>query len=60
MKKRKNETSKLTFVFVTNIKITDKNLEHIFNAGRSRWKIVNQGFNNQKNIRIFSTRPSNI
>lgn len=39
------------FVFVTNIRITSKNVLHIVNAGRSRWKIENEGFNNQKNIR---------
>lgn len=39
------------FVFVTNIKLTSKNILHILASGRSRWKIENEGFNNQKNIR---------
>lgn len=39
------------FVFVTDLKITQKKIERIVAAGRSRWKIENQGFNNQKNIR---------
>lgn len=39
------------FVFVTNIKLTLKNVSHILASGRSRWKIENEGFNNQKNIR---------
>jgi hypothetical protein len=39
------------FVFVTNIKLTSKNVFHILASGRSRWKIENEGFNNQKNIR---------
>lgn len=53
--KNKKEKVELTFVFVTDIKITDKNIDQIFNAGRSRWKIENQGFNNQKNIRYDIT-----
>ena len=39
------------FVFVTNIKLTQKNVLQVVGAGRSRWKIENEGFNNQKNIR---------
>lgn len=42
------ETTKKSFVFLTNIPITIKNAEKIASAGRSRWKIENQGFNNQK------------
>lgn len=53
--KSKKEKTELTFIFVTDIKITDRNIEQIFNAGRSRWKIENQGFNNQKNIRYNIT-----
>lgn len=39
------------YVFITNLKITKKNAERLIAAGRSRWKIENQGFNQQKNIR---------
>ena len=39
---------KKEFVFITNIKITNRNSEAIVCFGRSRWKIENQGFNNQK------------
>lgn len=39
------------FLFITNIRITKKNNAFIIEAGRSRWKIENEGFNNQKNIR---------
>ena len=46
----KTKTSK-NFVFVTNIQITKRNAFKIVVAGRSRWKIENEGFNNQKNIR---------
>jgi hypothetical protein len=39
------------FEFITNIPIKEKNAEKILFAGRSRWKIENEGFNNQKNIK---------
>jgi hypothetical protein len=42
-----------TFVFITNINITPKNANEIVDAGRSRWKIENQGFNNQKTKRYM-------
>ena len=45
-----NEKEK-EFTFITNIPIKEKNVEKILFAGRSRWKIENEGFNNQKNIR---------
>jgi hypothetical protein len=38
------------FVFVTNINITERNAEKLIAFGRSRWKIENEGFNQQKNI----------
>ena len=34
---------------MTNFKITQRNLEELILAGRRRWKIENEGFNNQKN-----------
>ena len=36
------------FVFITDIRITKRNFNEIVCFGRSRWKIENQGFNNQK------------
>jgi len=42
---------KTSFLFITSISITKRNADEIALAGRSRWKIENQGFNNQKNIR---------
>jgi hypothetical protein len=39
------------FVFIMNINITERNVKELVGVGRSRWKIENQGFNNQKNIR---------
>lgn len=37
------------FRFLSNILLTDKNVEKIAKVGRLRWKIENQGFNRQKN-----------
>lgn len=39
------------FLFLTDIKITKRNAQRLVDVGRSRWKIENQGFNNQKNVR---------
>ena len=39
---------KKIFVFITDIRITERNAHEIILSGRSRWKIENQGFNNQK------------
>lgn len=36
------------FAWITSLEITDKNAGKLVNAGRSRWKIENQGFNRQK------------
>ena len=38
----------IPFVFISSTKFTDNNCLEIVEAGRSRWKIENQGFNNQK------------
>lgn len=43
------ETESTRFVHVTDIEITEKNVHQISQAGRLRWKIENEGFNNQKN-----------
>ncbi|MDC3426383.1 transposase family protein [Aquibacillus sp. 3ASR75-11] len=40
-----------SFLFITNIKLTKRNAKKMVGVGRSRWKIENQGFNRQKNIR---------
>ena len=37
------------FVWITNIDLKKNNLVEMVAAGRSRWKIENEGFNNQKN-----------
>jgi len=45
----KNQKDKI-FTFITNLSISNNNIKKIVNMGRNRWKIENQGFNNQKNI----------
>lgn len=45
---KKGEEVRTDFVWITSIKITKTNAMKLVNAGRSRWKIENQGFNRQK------------
>lgn len=47
-----------TFTFITNIKVTKRNVDKLVASGRSRWKIENQGFNAQKNIRYHIEHAS--
>ncbi|HLR51623.1 MAG TPA: hypothetical protein VK072_01950 [Candidatus Avamphibacillus sp.] len=56
----KLETEKGTkqFTFITNIRITKKNSQKLINAGRSRWKTENEGFNRQKNLRYHIEHAS--
>ncbi|MFT8323665.1 MAG: transposase family protein [Bacillus sp. (in: firmicutes)] len=49
---------KQKFLFLTNIKITKKNAKRLVNTGRSRWKIENEGFNRQKNLRYHIQHAS--
>lgn len=54
---------KICFQWVTSLELTDRNLEEVILAGRGRWKIENEGFNNQKNgiyrIEHLNSRNSN-
>ena len=52
----KNQMKK--FTYITNIKVTEKNVHKLIHAGRSRWKIENEGFNKQKNIRYHIEHAS--
>ena len=51
------------FRWLTNIELTKKNLKEMIGAGRGRWEIENEGFNNQKNgiydIEHLNSRESN-
>lgn len=39
----------ITFSYITNLKVNDYKIETIVAIGRRRWKIENEGFNEQKN-----------
>ena len=39
----------VTFNYITDLSVTNYNIEEIINMGRRRWKIENEGFNEQKN-----------
>lgn len=47
-KKGKNGSKEVKFQWLTDIELSRKNLEEMIAAGRGRWKIENEGFNNQK------------
>ena len=47
-KVKRGEVVTTEFAWITNSEITDKNAQKLVQAGRSRWKIENQGFNRQK------------
>ena len=54
---------RIRFQWVSSIKVTKRNLEEMIAAGRGRWKIENEGFNNQKHgiyrIEHLNSRNSN-
>lgn len=51
------------YQWITNIELTNRDLEEMVEAGRGRWRIENEGFNNQKNgiydIEHLNSRNSN-
>ena len=47
--KYKDKIKNTEFVYITDLPISDKNIEATINIGRKRWKIENEGFNMQKN-----------
>ena len=46
---KKNNKQMIRFQWVSSLELTKRNLEEMILAGRGRWKIENEGFNNQKN-----------
>ena len=54
---------KITFKYISNLKITNNNIEEIVSLGRKRWKIENDGFYMQKhrtfNICHMNSRNDN-
>lgn len=47
--KYKDDENGTKFVYMTDLSITNKNIEETIYLGRKRWKIENEGFNIQKN-----------
>ncbi len=45
----KEEERLITFNYITDLKVNDYKIESIVKMGRRRWKIENEGFNEQKN-----------
>ncbi len=43
------EDTKTEFIYITDLPVSDKNIENTVYVGRKRWKIENEGFNIQKN-----------
>lgn len=48
MKDKNGNEKNIRFQWVTSLELTKRNLEEMIIAGRERWKIENEGFNNQK------------
>ena len=59
----KGKKKQVHFMWVTNLTVTERNLEEFIRTGRVRWKIENEGFNNQKNgiykIEHLNSRDTN-
>lgn len=48
--KKTNKRTMVNFQWITDIELTNRNIEEMVKYGRKRWKIENEGFNTQKNI----------
>lgn len=48
--KKTNKRTMVNFQWITDIELTNRNIEEMVKCGRKRWKIENEGFNTQKNI----------
>ena len=48
-KDKKEEEHRVRFRWISSLELTERNLEEMIEAARGRWKIENEGFNNQKN-----------
>ncbi|MDA3780031.1 MAG: transposase family protein [Bacteroidales bacterium] len=51
---------KTKFKWLTNIEVNDNNVKELANTGRQRWKIENEGFNTQKNLRYDITHANSL
>jgi hypothetical protein len=63
VKDKEGKIQKIRFQWVTSLELTKRNLEEMILTARGRWKIENEGFNNQKNgvyrIEHLNSRNSN-
>lgn len=63
VKDKEENKQEICLQWVTSLELTKRNLEEMICAGRGRWKIENEGFNNQKNgiyrIEHLNSRNSN-
>lgn len=48
-KEKEGKKETVRFQWISSLELTKRNLEEMILAGRGRWKIENEGFNNQKN-----------
>lgn len=62
-KAEKGKKKQIHFMWVTNLTVTEGTLGDFIRTGRSRWRIENEGFNNQKNgiykIEHLNSRDTN-
>ena len=56
----KNKNKQTSFKYITDIKITQRNFDEIILSGRKRWKIENEGFNNQKTKRYHIEHANSL
>ena len=54
------DQEKKVYTFITDVKITKRNADVIVCFGRSRWKIENEGFNNQKTKRYHIEHANSL
>lgn len=54
------DQEKKVYTFITDVKITKRNADMIVSFGRSRWKIENEGFNNQKTKRYHIEHANSL
>ena len=47
--KNVDKDTKIEYMYMTDLPVSDKNIEATIGIGRKRWKIENEGFNIQKN-----------
>ena len=50
IEEKTKKVTQIKFLWVTDIELTNRNIEEMVKCGRKRWKIENEGFNFQKNI----------